>query len=277
MTRRSLALVTLVLAASCDQGKRTQPQPGSAAAAPTPVAQPAAFTWLTNETAAFEQARTEGKAVVVDITAQWATPSTELDLLLADPQITAQLAPHFVGLRIEDSDDSDATAPLRERYGASTLPFVRFVDTDGTVLATITSLPSPDELRATIDKAIAQRRRATGSGAAPRPMTACPLPDPPQLDAAVEAQRAALVRCVEQSAAAHGSAGIPSSVDATFELDPNGTVASASVTMPGGGAPGSTIDHRLETCLIDMLLELRLPARHCPDRVTVRYPLRLSR
>lgn len=271
---RRAMVIAVVLAGACDQGaKRSAAQTGSAgSAAPAPASPPASLTWLTDETAAFTQARAAGKAVVIDFTAQWAAASTELDLLLADPQIAALLAPQFVPLRIDVTEESDATAQIRDRYQASSVPFLRFVDTDGTILATITSLPSPDELRGTIERAIAQRRpQPSGSGAAVRPITACPVPDQRQISEALRVQRGAVATCVEQAIAKTSASSVPARIDATFEVDERGTVITASVA-----SAGTTVDHELATCLTDVLLALRFAARNCPGSVTIRYPLFLE-
>jgi thioredoxin-like negative regulator of GroEL len=264
----------LVLAAGCDQGaKHKAASAGSASlesAGSAKAPPPSTFAWLTDETQAFTQARASGKAVIVDFYAAWATPCAELDRLLAEPDIAAALAPHFVGLRFDITDDASEAAKTAARYQASTVPFLRLIDTDGTVLATITSLPSAEELRATIEKAIAQRKPGAAGSAAARPITACPVPDQAQLTTAIHAQHAAIATCVEQAASRSGASAVPSRVDATFEIDERGSTVSASVSAQ------SAIDHKLETCLVDMLLDVKLAARNCPGTVTIRYPLVLD-
>lgn len=120
--------------------------------------------------------------------------------------------------------------------------------------------------------AIAQRRpQPSGSGAAVRPITACPVPDQRQIGEALRVQRGAVARCVEHAIAKTGASSVPARIDATFEVDERGSVVSASVA-----STGRTVDHELATCLSDVLLALRVAARNCPGSVTIRYPLFLE-
>lgn len=275
MHRFAITLAAVLpLATGCDQGaKHKASSAGSANMAPAGSAKapaPSTFAWLTDETQAFTEARGVGKAVIVDFYAAWATPCAELDRMLAEPDIVAALAPHFVGLRFDITDDASEAAKTAARYQVSTVPFLRLIDTDGSVLATITSLPSAEELRATIENAVAQRKPPAAGSAPSRSITACPVPDQAQLTAAIHAQRAALATCVEQAASKSGASSVPKRVDATFEVDARGSVVSASVSAQ------SAIDHKLETCLVDTLLDVKLAARNCPGSVTIRYPLLLD-
>jgi thiol:disulfide interchange protein DsbD len=167
---RWIAFSLLCLAAGCDSGAgKGSPNPGSGAPSAAPVPARESFTWLTDEAKAYAQARASNKAVVIDFFAEWAAPCVELDKLLSEPDIVAALSPHFVPVRIDVTEDRPDIAALRERYNAASLPFLRFVDIDGSVLATLTTLPTREDLRATIDRAISRRKpAAAASGSATR-------------------------------------------------------------------------------------------------------------
>lgn len=116
----------------------------------------AKLEWQTDEVTAFAKARIEHKAVLLDLVATWSVPSVELDRMAH--QLDATIAPSFVAVRIDVSEETDAVAQLRERYHANALPTILLVDLDGSVLARIDTLGTIDELRATIEDAARKRK-----------------------------------------------------------------------------------------------------------------------
>ncbi|HEU0033681.1 MAG TPA: thioredoxin family protein [Kofleriaceae bacterium] len=115
------------------------------------------MTWLTDETAAFTQARAEHKGVAIVFAAAWSVPDVELRRELERAATTELLAPAFVGLRVDCTDETPAIAELRTRYHATTLPHLVFLRSDGLVLGRIDRLVTGDELRAQIRDAAAKR------------------------------------------------------------------------------------------------------------------------
>jgi thiol:disulfide interchange protein len=105
--------------------------------------------WLTDEGTAFAQARAHHKHVLIDFSATWSVPSTEMSRALDVLQRTIDA--RYVRLRI---DISNATAladdEVRTRYGVTTSPAVVMVRTDGHVVNRITRMLDADELRAVI-------------------------------------------------------------------------------------------------------------------------------
>jgi thiol:disulfide interchange protein DsbD len=86
--------------------------------------------WVYEEEAAFAQARTEGKGVMIDFAADWCTPCKELELTFGDADVYEHLVQNYVPLKFDVSDDTDANEALQERYNAANLPAVIFLDVD---------------------------------------------------------------------------------------------------------------------------------------------------
>jgi len=86
--------------------------------------------WLYDEDAAFAQARQEGKGVMIDFAASYCTPCKELELTFADPEVFPILVDNYVPLRFDVSEGSDQDEERQERYNASNLPAVIFLDVD---------------------------------------------------------------------------------------------------------------------------------------------------
>lgn len=107
---------------------------------------PGALPWMQDEAAAFARARSEGKGVMIDFYAAWCAPCEELDRWLATPDAIAAIAPRFVALRFDVTEDSDQAARRRQRYRADTLPALVFVDAGGQVLERVSQLREPAEL-----------------------------------------------------------------------------------------------------------------------------------
>ena len=95
--------------------------------------------WAATEAIAFDQARAEGKGVMVDFSATWCKPCKELEITFADRPVFDMITQNFVPLRFDVSKDNAANAAVQHRYGVNgSLPNVLFVAEDGTVLARIT-------------------------------------------------------------------------------------------------------------------------------------------
>lgn len=110
--------------------------------------------WATDERAAFATARAEHKGVMLEIYASWAIPSVKLDLELHGERVGRALGAGWVPIRIDVSDDSPASAELRARYRAPTLPSVVFVASDGTVIDRLTVLVDDEaELAGIVERA----------------------------------------------------------------------------------------------------------------------------
>jgi len=119
------------------------------------------IAWLSNETAALDRARVEGKPVVMDFTAEWCLPCREFAVgVFAHPEVAAALQ-DFILVKIDlTREDEDESLPvLKKRYGVDTLPAVRFLSPDGTVIGRVDRLIPWQEFR----NVLATARNATAA------------------------------------------------------------------------------------------------------------------
>jgi thioredoxin:protein disulfide reductase len=109
------------------------------------------LAWLSDETAALADARTAGRPMLVDFSADWCTPCKELDVKVFAKREVAEVMTKFTLLRVDMShaNDEPALGEISRRYDAETLPAVRLVSSEGKVLAKIVDgdLPHPDRFR----------------------------------------------------------------------------------------------------------------------------------
>jgi thioredoxin:protein disulfide reductase len=86
--------------------------------------------WVYDENAAFAQAKSEGKGVMIDFAADWCTPCKELEVTFGDADVYDHLVQNYVPLKFDVSDDTEANEALQEKYNAANLPAVIFLDVD---------------------------------------------------------------------------------------------------------------------------------------------------
>jgi len=115
-----------------------------------------AATWAPDERAAFDRARAEHRGVMLELWTSWAVPAEELDRELRGDRVGAALRDGFVPVRIDVSDDSPASAEVRARYRADTLPALVFVTTDGAVIERLDHLVDEPELTGIVERATAK-------------------------------------------------------------------------------------------------------------------------
>jgi thiol:disulfide interchange protein DsbD len=113
--------------------------------------------WSPDEAHAFERARQDHKAVMLEFYASWCMPCEELDHRLRSQAIAAEIDKSFVPVKLDVTNATAENEALRERYGANTLPAVVFVSTTGSVLDRITAMPDDGELATIIHRAAAPR------------------------------------------------------------------------------------------------------------------------
>ena len=118
--------------------------------------------WLPTEAAGLAHARVSGKPMVMDFTADWCLPCREFEVsVFARPEIAALLE-DFVLVKIDltREDQDDALPALKDRYGVSTLPAVRFLAPGGQIVGRIDNLvPWHDFRRALLEAQTATDRR----------------------------------------------------------------------------------------------------------------------
>ena len=100
------------------------------------------IAWLKSEPMAMAEARSQGKPLVIDFSANYCLPCRELEVnVFAHPEVTAAFK-DFTLLKIDLSNEADdeSLTQLREKYGVETLPAVRVVSPAGKVTAGINQL-----------------------------------------------------------------------------------------------------------------------------------------
>jgi thiol:disulfide interchange protein DsbD len=139
------------LAAALVPGGRV-PSPRSLFAAPDVPA----VAWQTDEAAAVERARAEGKPLIVDFTADWCAACKELEhITYVDPRVVAAAA-GFVTVKIDSTRADDPNVKeLLARYDVKGLPTVVFVLPDGTTMddLTVTGFVGADDFLARMQEA----------------------------------------------------------------------------------------------------------------------------
>lgn len=92
------------------------------------------IAWSHTHDSGLARARADGKAVMIDFTADWCTGCKELDAqTFIDPRVAAE-AERFVALKLDATDPDDAMNDLFARYNVYGLPTVVFIDAAGRVL-----------------------------------------------------------------------------------------------------------------------------------------------
>ncbi|MEW6441551.1 MAG: cytochrome c biogenesis protein CcdA [bacterium] len=75
----------------------------------------------------------DGKPVIVDFHADWCPDCRVMEsTVFADHALAGELREHFVTVRVDATDDTDAVTPVARRFGVPGLPAVRFFSADGT-------------------------------------------------------------------------------------------------------------------------------------------------
>ena len=110
--------------------------------------------WIHDEAAAFAQARSQHKGVMIDFSAEWCNPCQEMERTFGDDDVYKTITGSFVPLKFDVTEGTDADLERKARYGAATLPSVLFVSTDGTVLARISEKIEPDDMLQILGPAI---------------------------------------------------------------------------------------------------------------------------
>jgi thiol:disulfide interchange protein DsbD len=96
-----------------------------------------ALAWMTDEPAAVAASLRARRPLLVDFAASWCLPCREFEVRVFSRPDVAEALRRFTLLRIDVSreDEDPALGALKSKYGAETLPAIRIVSPDGTVVA----------------------------------------------------------------------------------------------------------------------------------------------
>jgi thiol:disulfide interchange protein DsbD len=111
-----------------------------------------------NEAAAFAKARDEHKGVMVDFSATWCVPCSELERTFGDDEVYKLITENFVPLKFDVSEGNDTDGKRQDHYQARTLPAVVFRSADDREVGRVNHMMEPDELTAVLKPAITQLR-----------------------------------------------------------------------------------------------------------------------
>jgi len=93
------------------------------------------LAWLRGEAEAAQMARASGRPMVVDFMADWCLPCKEMELqVFSRPEVAREMS-RFTLLRVDLSEEDDALAAVKRKYGAETLPAIRIVSPAGAIVA----------------------------------------------------------------------------------------------------------------------------------------------
>jgi uncharacterized protein YyaL (SSP411 family) len=134
---------------------------GCAAVSPSSSVEPAAdahaaLEFAAWEPAAFERAASEDKLILINVIATWCHWCHVMDeTTLANPEVAALLAEHFVVIRV----DSDARPDISERYRAWGWPASAFLSPQAEPVLNLRGYRAPDVFAALLRELIAEHER----------------------------------------------------------------------------------------------------------------------
>jgi thiol:disulfide interchange protein DsbD len=105
------------------------------------------LAWLSDEPTAVAAARAAGRPLLVDFAASWCLPCREFEVkVFSRPEVAAELQ-RFTLLRVDltREDDDPTLGIIKHKYGADTLPAIRILSRDGTLVAKTDTLVPPDQ------------------------------------------------------------------------------------------------------------------------------------
>lgn len=93
-----------------------------------------AIEWVRDHDEGFERARSAGKPVMIDFTAEWCVACKELDKKVFSTAEVREEATRFVTMKLDATDPDEKMEAIMARYSVMGLPTVLFFDSTGELL-----------------------------------------------------------------------------------------------------------------------------------------------
>ena len=88
--------------------------------------------WQTWSPQVFEQAKREGRLVLLDVKAEWCTACRKMDATgFRDPRVLETLRQRYIPVRADIDHDRDREPEIMQRYGARGVPAVVILNAEG--------------------------------------------------------------------------------------------------------------------------------------------------
>jgi thiol:disulfide interchange protein DsbD len=105
--------------------------------------------------AALERARSQGRPVMIDFSAEWCAACKELDrYTYVDQGVISEANNRFVNIKVDGTHDLESVDALYERFGVQALPTIAFVSSTGEILPAprVDGFVPPDQFLAELRK-----------------------------------------------------------------------------------------------------------------------------
>ena len=102
--------------------------------------------WKSYSDAAYEEAVTSNKKIIIDFYADWCIPCTELDALTFSDERVVEFSKDFVCFKVDMTKTmSDATEHVRKKFEVVGMPTVAIFNSNGKEVERITGFLSADD------------------------------------------------------------------------------------------------------------------------------------
>lgn len=102
--------------------------------------------WGSSWDMAVEAAKTSGRPILIDFTAEWCPPcQVMISRVFPDPSVVDAFKSHFVLLQADVTGNDSPGVPLATKYKIESIPTFLIVDTQGKILATQVGQTSADQ------------------------------------------------------------------------------------------------------------------------------------
>ena len=103
-----------------------------------PISQEHGVQWKKFTPELIEEAKKQGKPIVIDFYADWCAACLELDELTFTEDIVIQKSKNFVMLKVDATSPTDKVQTITKKYKVYGLPTILFIDRNGQVREDLT-------------------------------------------------------------------------------------------------------------------------------------------